>query len=71
MRCLISNFGYKMVYVLNDPETNSYVALNPDYFEKDIGGLFSDELYDDAVFSTGGEFWKKQRNFLSKLFTHE
>jgi hypothetical protein len=45
--------------------------LNPDLFEKDIGGFFSDELYDDALFSTGGEFWKKQRAFVSKMFTHE
>lgn len=60
-----------MSFFVNDADTNSFIALNPDLFEKDIGGFFSDELYDDALFSTGGEFWKKQRAFVSKMFTHE
>jgi hypothetical protein len=59
MKCLVSNFGYNLSFFINDADTLNYVGLNSDLFEKDIGGFFSDVLYDEALFSTGGDFWKK------------
>jgi hypothetical protein len=59
MKCLISNFGYHMSYFISDPDTINFVSLNTELTEKEIGGFYSDELYDEALFSTNGEFWKK------------